>query len=781
MKTEKLFLSGTTILLWILLIVPVKPAMAQVPETEDKTLSPFFFVQSDDPSLEQLPLLSTSVKVNISGVIADATVYQVYKNAGKKPIEAIYIFPASTRAAVYGMKMTIGEREIIAVIQEKQQARQAYEQAVKEGKTASLLEQQRPNVFQMNVGNIMPGDVIKVEMNYTELLIPEDGIYEFVYPTVVGPRYSNQKESTAPPSEKWVANPYTREGEAPMSTFDIQVNLSTGLPIKDLLSKSHAVDIQYSGEADAVINLKKPNGYEGNKDYVLDYRLAGNSIETGLLLFQGKEENFFLAMIQPPARVTEQIVPAREYVFIMDVSGSMSGFPIEVSKTLLKDLISNLKPTDRFNVVLFAGASIIYREQSQAASQENINQALTFIDAQEGGGGTELLPALQKALAIKGTENYARTFIIATDGYVTVEKEAFDLIRQNLNKANFFAFGIGSSVNRYIIEGMAHAGKGEPFVVLNPEEAKIKAALFRKYIQYPVLSHIEASFPGFNAYDIEPAILPDVFAQRPVILIGKWKGLPAGNITLNGISGKEEYVCSIAVSNYKILATNSGLKYLWARERIRMLDDYTNAGASEELKEEITNLGLKYNLLTNFTSFIAIDSEVRNNTGNTTTVNQPLPLPEGVSNYAIGNSSGAYAMKSMNLSSPQMVRGVKTEANVISADEEAILEEEPIFAVVEELPAFNGGMDAFKRFFEKEFIYPVSLKGSGITGYVYLEFYVEPDGSISGVKVIRGLHSLIDAEAIRVLMKSGGQWQPGTQGGRAVKSKMILPISIRLK
>jgi Ca-activated chloride channel family protein len=181
-------------------------AYAQPREYEDKTLSPYFFVKSDDPQVDQLPLKSTSAAVNISGVIADVQVAQVYKNEGEKTLEAIYVFPASTRAAVYGMKMTIGKRVIEAKISKREDARKEYEQARQAGKTASLLEQQRPNVFQMNVANILPGDEIKVQLKYTELLVPADRVYEFIYPSVVGPRYSNQPAETAPPSERWVQN-----------------------------------------------------------------------------------------------------------------------------------------------------------------------------------------------------------------------------------------------------------------------------------------------------------------------------------------------------------------------------------------------------------------------------------------------------------------------------------------------------------------------------------------------------------------------------------------------
>jgi len=637
--------------------------IAQQKESDDKTLSPYFFVKSDDPSVDRLPLKSTSAAVTISGVIANVKVTQVYKNEGNHALEAIYIFPASTRAAVYAMKMTIGERIINATIKKRDEARQEYEQAKQQGKSASLLEQQRPNVFQMNVANIMPGDEIRVEMSYTELLVPTDKVYEFIYPTVVGPRYSNQPASTASSSDKWVRNPYLHEGEAPPYTFDISVNIAAGMPIQKLFCASHKVDVHYRGNSAASIALEPTEKAGGNRDYILKYQLSGDQVESGLLLYQGEKENFFLLMLQPPKRVTLAQIPGREYIFIVDVSGSMHGFPLEISKNLLKDLIGNLRPGDRFNVVLFAGGSTVMSETSVAANSGNISKALKVIDNQQGGGGTELLPALKRALALPKVEGFSRTIVIATDGYVSVEEEAFDLIRNNLDNANMFAFGIGSSVNRHLIEGMAHVGLGEPFVITKPEEAPAKAEAFRKLIQSPVLTRVKVNFGRFDVYDVEPASIPDVLADRPVIVFGKWRNRPEGTILLSGLTGEKPYADEISVTSVKPERTNSSLPYLWARQRIMLLSDYNLLKQSDDRITEVTNLGLRYNLLTAYTSFIAVDSEVRNKDGKTTTVNQPLPLPEGVSDYAVGNAMAG------SVASPMMMRQKAAVAESFTAPE----------------------------------------------------------------------------------------------------------------
>jgi Ca-activated chloride channel family protein len=464
------------------------------------------------------------------------------------------------------MKMTIGERVIQAKIEKKKEARQEYEQALAEGRTASLLEQQRPNVFQMNVGNILPGDEIKVELYYTELLIVENQTYEFVYPTVVGPRYSNQVESETPVSDQWIKNPYLNEGELPTYSFNINVSISAGMPIKDIVCTSHKVDISYEGEDQAAVGLLNRADNSGNRDFILKYRLTGKRVEPGLLIHQGNKENFFLMMLQPPKRVLLDQIPPREYIFIVDVSGSMNGFPLDISKDLLRNLIGNLQQGDRFNVILFAAGSSVLSEVSLPATQTNINKAIRLIEKERGGGGTELLPALKRALALPGSKEYSRTVIIATDGYVSVEKEAFDLIRSNLGQANMFAFGIGSSVNRFLIEGMSRAGMGESFIITKPAEAQVIANKFRKYISSPVLTGITYNFNGFETYDIEPQAIPDVLAERPVILFGKWRGKARGWIEVNGYSGGgKKFSKRINVSDYEPSDKNAALKFLWAR------------------------------------------------------------------------------------------------------------------------------------------------------------------------------------------------------------------------
>jgi Ca-activated chloride channel family protein len=619
----------------IAVAIVFKSGYAQHQE-EDKTLAPYFVVKGD-PTVDQLPLKDTQVDISVSGVIADVKVRQIYRNEGSRPINASYVFPASTRAAVYAMRMQIGNEIIIAKIKEREQAKQDFDKAKEEGKSASLLEQERPNVFSMSLANIMPQEQVEITLSYTELLIPTDNVYELVFPTVVGPRYASAPDEKGKRDDKFVATPYLRQGQQPPSALHISTRISAGVPIYDLACPSHQIMPQWQNQGVARFTLDDSNPFQGNRDFVVRYRLAGDQIASGLLLFQGADENYFLYMAQPPARVATEAIPPREYIFVVDVSGSMDGFPLNTSKRLLKDLIGNLRPTDLFNVVLFAGDAAVLSPESLQANQQNIGRAIGLIEQQRGGGGTELLAAIKEAMALR-QDGISRSVVLVTDGYVSGEQGVFEHIRANLNKSNVFAFGIGGSVNRYLIEGVAKAGMGEPFIVTDETQAGAVANKFREYIQTPVLADIHVRSVGFDTYDVNPMNFPDLFAQRPIVLFGKWRGPLAGTIELTGRTGQGDFVSRFDVANGQLDEGNSALRYLWARSRIAELSDYGSSDVSEEDAKQITALGLKYNLLTQFTSFIAVREVVTNPTGSAEDVKQAQPLPMHVSELAVGGA-----------------------------------------------------------------------------------------------------------------------------------------------
>lgn len=620
--------------------IVVQAEGAEEEEKKDKTYAPYFYVESEEVGVDCLPLKETNVTTIIEGVIADTYVIQTYTNEGSKPVNASYVFPASTKVTVHGMQMQIGNQRVTATIKEKEEAKQEFETAKSEGKSASMLSQERSNVFSMDVANIMPGDVVKIELHYTELITPADGTYQYVFPTVVGPRYVSPVIDDTGNREEWNGIPYLDENAAPSDKYTIQALISTGVPITSLSSSSHDIKVSQDENGSSIVKLANPDDYAGNRDFILDYRLAGEEIGMGLTLNKSENENFFMLMIQPPERCEPEEIPPREYIFVLDVSGSMSGFPLDTAKELINNLVSNLRETDTFNLVLFSGDSYQMAKRSLPATQENVDKALDLIKEQKGAGGTELSEALKDTLRIPADKNYARNIVIITDGYISGESEIFELVHDNLNKADFFAFGIGSAVNRYLIEGISSIGQGEPFIVTEKEKASAAAAKFRGYIESPVLTDIQVSFEGFEAYDVEPAILPTLYAQKPIVLLGKWKGEVSGTIQVSGKTGSGEYVQNISVAD-SVVGEEDALGYLWARKRVERLTDFGRTTDNPEVKEEVTKIGLDYHMITPYTSFIAVLDVVRNTDGNSTDVNQPLPLPLEVTNLAVGYRIGS--------------------------------------------------------------------------------------------------------------------------------------------
>ncbi len=607
----------------------------------ERTESPYLLM--DDPDdVDRFPLAGTDVAVRIDGVIASVVVRQTYVNEGPRTLHARYVFPASVRAAVHGMSMTVGDRTIRAVVREREEARATFETAKEEGRTATLLEQQRPNVFQMDVANVLPGESLEVELAFSELLVPEDGVYEFVYPTVVGPRYTGD----APPYEErerssWLSNPFTSEDEAPRADFAFRADLAAGLPVDELACDTHRLDVAWRGRTQAHVELASTEVLGGDRDLILRYRLSGGRVETGLLLQRAPdaESGHFLLMVQPPARVELEDVPPREFVFVLDVSGSMRGQPLDVATDLMEDLLLGLRPTDTFNVMTFAGGSSLWRPRSAPATEEEVAAAARFVHTADRGGSTELAAALARALDLPRDEGVSRSVLVVTDGFISAEKKAFRLVHDHVDDTNVFAFGIGSSVNRYLIEGLARAGQGEAVVVTESRESRAAAERFRAYVSTPVLTGVTLEAEGFETSDVQPERLADLLAQRPLVVTGRWTGEPAGALVVRGTGGRGPFESRLDVGAVTPSA-DGPLGLLWARRRIAALADWDFGSPSRRQEREILALGLEYGLLTDFTSFVAVTEEVRADGGPADEIVHALPLPRGVPESALGYGVG---------------------------------------------------------------------------------------------------------------------------------------------
>ncbi|NRB53634.1 MAG: energy transducer TonB [Saprospiraceae bacterium] len=769
-----------------------------IAHAQENTLAPYFYIPDGNPDIDALPLQSSTAKVNIAGVIADVRITQCYRNDGEKPLEAIYVFPGSTQAAVYDMTMKVGNRQIKAKIQEKRKARRTYERAKKSGRSASLLEQHRPNVFQMNVANILPGDVIEVEIAYTELLQAERGTYSFVYPTVVGPRYGGDPQNMAQ-THNWIEQPYLLEGQTPSYAFDLQISLNGGLPVRRLRSPSHQITTKYQQLSRVDIQLDPEEASAGDRDFILEYQLVGRQIEEGVLLWEGAKENFFLTLVQPPKVPQKKDLSPREYIFLLDVSGSMRGQPLELAKGVLMDLFETMSPRDYFNIVFFEGKSQQLSEGSLPATPANLQKAISMIDGQKGRGGTEMLSAIKKAMRIPKQIGTSRSFAIVTDGYISVEQEVFSYIRQQLGNANFFALGIGSSVNRHLIEGIAHIAMSESFVATKKEDRSSIAKRFAEYIKSPVLTDIHVKFEGLEVYDVIPKQIPDLLAERPIVIFGKYKGKAKGKMTLTGRQHQRKKERTISLTKAMSQTTNSALPFLWARHKIKSLDDFGQVfRQQEEQQEMITALGLEYGLLTRFTSFVAVDTVIRNEQGTSTPVKQPLPLPKNVPNSAIGKPGVSQSARGHEEDKPEFIDLSVEEEVTITPPMTAEPPPPPansmaaeIFRVVEEMPYLRSCANGDKadrqsctgqtilNFFHQNLKWPAILQNSSVAGLSVVQFVIGKDGKVKSAKVIRSLHPDLDKELLRVAQLLP-EFVPGRQLGRKVEVQYNLPIRIRL-
>ena len=613
------------------------------PEALKTTGAPYFHV-NDDSGIDRFPMKETRVTATLNGVIASVRVKQLYRNEGTVPLNAKYVFPGSTRAAVNGMVMKIGNRRITARIREKEEARKIFAAAKSAGQVASLLAQQRPNVFSMDVANIGVGEDVEVELEYTEFLAPTAGVYEFVYPGVVGPRYGGDAVRSSE-EVKWIGNPYLHAGESGPATFDIKVDMASPLAVRDVKSPSHRIFATWQGDRKVSIGLDEPRTVAGNRDFLLEYRLQGDAIVSGLTRFRMGGEGYFLLQAEAPQRIAAAEIPPRDYVFIIDVSGSMAGFPLETSRSLVARLLSNLGPKDRFNVLFFSGGSSVLAPQSMPVTPENIMLAEDMLRNTAGSGGTELLPALQRALAMPVEEGVSRSLVLITDGYISAEDVAFRLVDDNLGDSNLYVFGIGRTVNRFLIEGLAKVGRAESFVVMGDADALREAERFRKYVSAPVLTDISVTGRNMEIYDVEPRTQPDLLADRPVLVIGKYrKAKWNGAVELTGVSGtgKQQWIFEVDGA-----PKDRSLPLLWARKRLERL--YVFPDAATHSREEIRAIGLKYSLLTSATSFVGVDEQLPTGDSPATDVTQPLPLPAGVTDAAVGQLTPAPEPESLVL------------------------------------------------------------------------------------------------------------------------------------
>lgn len=597
-----------------------------------------------------MPLERTSVTADVAGMGARVSVRQTFVNPSSTPIEAVYTFPLPHDAAVDQMKIKIGDRTIDGTIMRRAQAKAVYDRAKANGQTAALLDQETDNVFTQSVANIMPGRRITVEISYVQLVKFDEGEFEFTYPMVVGPRFlgagTKNPEKLSPPT----LPPGVRSG----ATIDLTLNLH-GSPIQDFHSVLHQVRTSRVDADTVQVALAKRDEIP-NRDFIFRYRTASKDVqESTFTTWDEKTGGHFALVLAPPPRLDASLRTPKEMIFVIDQSGSQQGFPIDKSKELSLALLATMTPQDTFNVMGFSNEVNPLWPGPVPNTPENRKEAIEFIKGLQADGGTELEKAVVAALSPSSDPERVRIVLFNTDGFAGQESVILKNVQQFRRNSRLYTFGIGNSVNRGLIDAMSEEGRGASEVVTLAEGAEAAKNRFAKRLETPLLVNVEAKFEGTQVTGVTPGHLPDVFSTKPVVVYGRYSQPGKTRLTLTGISGGRPWRRVVDVDLPKGKGDGSSVSSLWARTRIAEMKSqgYTAKamGQKAENEEAITKLALDYRIMSEYTSFVAVDSSVPNPGKQVQTARVPVDMADGVSLGLPASSPSIVAMQNSSAAS----------------------------------------------------------------------------------------------------------------------------------
>ena len=753
---------------------PLAPPTAQAAESAGALRA----ISSKGQSLGSCPLKHTEVRVEISGILARVTVAQRFENSFEHPIEAVYTFPLSHKSAVDDMTIQVGDRTIRGVIKRREEAKMIYEQARAQGKLAAVLDQERPNIFSQRIANVVPGQRIEVTISYVETLEYENGSYSFVFPMVVGRRYvpgepvGKQSGGWSPDTDQvpdasritpHVAPKETRAGH----DISIEVNIETGVPFTNLRSIQHEIIALRRDTHSGFVRLAD-KAVIPNKDFILAYDVAGADLQDGLVTHRTGSDGYFMLILQPPKRITPEQVTPKELVFVLDTSGSMSGFPIEKAKETMQLALDGLYSEDTFNLITFSGDTHILFPEPVRATPANLSKAKEFLASRGGSGGTEMMKAIRAALEPSNATGHIRIVCFMTDGFVGNDMQIISEIQKHPS-ARVFAFGIGSSVNRFLLDGMAQEGRGAVEYVTLVDDAAGAARRFHERIRNPWLTDITIEWSGLPVTQVLPQRIPDVFSARPVVVCGRYTRGGYALARLRGKSGGVEMVRDLEVPLPEREARNEVLAKLWARNRIDdwMRQDYAGVQAGtprDDVRDAITQLGLDQRILTQFTSFVAVEQRTVTEGGKTRRVEVPVEMPEGVSDVEADETGGAGMAHAV-------VGGVP--GGVSGSPGQSIHFFIPPPPVAKGPIRVGGGIQASKLLHKVEPFYPELAKRAQVSAMVVLQVSVDEKGNVTDASVLQG-HPLLDGEAVRAVK----QWKYAPTLVNGVPIKVVGTVTI---
>lgn len=557
-----------------------------------------------DGSLRAVASLETSVDLQIRGLLAEVQVKQRFRNEGAAWQEGKYILPLPEGAAVHAMTLHVGSRVIVGEIREKEAARSEYNQAVAAGRKASLVEAQSANLFRTAIANVAPGESVDVDIRYSQQVDYRDGQFSLVFPMTFTPRYgataaaaSAEQAPTAAASAP--ALPAVSIG-AP--TVAITATLDAGLALAQVNSDTHAIDVQPQGQRRR-IQLRE-RVVAPDRDFVLRWAPPPSAAPTAALLREQRDgEQFALLMLLPPT-LQAPVLP-RELILVIDTSGSMSGDSIVQARAALDAALQRLKPEDRFNVIQFNSVTEALFPQAVAATAADVQLARDWVGGLQATGGTEMLPALQQALAGKTSPTHLRQIVFVTDGAVEHGEALYALLRDQLADARLFPVGIGSAPNAYFLRRAGALGRGTATTIRDLHDVSARMQQLFDKLDRPALRNLQLALPvGYEAY---PAQLPDLYAGEPLQLVLKLDAAAksGGMLKLGGERAGQPWSQQLP---FDLDGQASGIGRLWAQRRIEALDDELHGGAyAPALQPEIVATALKYGLVSAYTSLVAID------------------------------------------------------------------------------------------------------------------------------------------------------------------------------
>jgi len=630
---------------WVI-IKPKPQAQPRAAESDDTPGSGAMVteIQRDgEPQRVPVPLKHTDVRAQVDGYIASVDVTQQFHNPYDQKIEAVYVFPLPQNAAVNSFVMQIGERKIRGIIREREEAQRIYDAAKSAGHVASLLTQERPNIFTQKVANIEPNKQVDVHIRYFHTLRYNDGYYELTFPMVVGPRFNPPSITDGVGAVSRGAHgasgqktevQYLRPNERSGHDIALTVALNAGVTIESVHSVNHRIDIDEGDGRNQRVTLAK-NESLPNKDFVLRWRVAGDQLKATMITHRGEpnEDGYFSLMLYPPAELDKLERHPLELIFVLDCSGSMRGEPIAQAKAAIDHALTQLRPTDTFQVIRFSNNASQFGDKPVLASRDNVDRAREYVRTLHGSGGTMMIEGIRAALHFPHDPQRLRFVVFLTDGYIGNEAQILGEMKRLLGDSRVFSFGVGSSPNRYLMHRMAKLGNGAvAFLPLGAYGDEVMDAFFSR-VAHPAMANLAIDFGDMQVTDLQPDRVPDLFVGRPVILTGRFKPTDATGPTtlrITGDAGGQAIEVGMRVDLSDAEAAHPALPAVWARQRIAELMDEATYQDTANLAGRVKEIALEHSLMSAYTAFVAVDASRITEGEVGTTVPVPVPVPDGV-------------------------------------------------------------------------------------------------------------------------------------------------------